>query len=1128
MAGARIKGLTIEIGGNTTKLQAALKGVNSQIRTTTTSLRDVDKLLKFNPGNTELLRQKQQLLSKQIQDTAEKLKTLKEAQKQMDAAGVDKTSDEYQRLQREIIETENKLKSLNQQMTNFGSVASQKIIAVGDKMQEVGNKIKAVGDSISNVGSKLTRSVTMPLVGVGTAAVKTAADYEAAMSEVRAITGASDDDFQRLSDTAREWGTNSVFSASEVADAYKYMGMAGWNAEQMLEGLPGILNLAAASGEDLGTVSDIVTDGLTAFGYGARDAAKFADVLAAAATSSNTNVSMMGESFKYAAPVAGALGYSVEDVAVALGLMANSGIKSSQAGTTLRTVLQNMVNPTDSMAAAMDALGVSLQDDEGNMYSFMEIMQQLRAGFGQLKIPQEEFLSKMEQLDAAFDDGTMSEKEYEDAQAALMERAYGAEGALKAQNAAMLGGARSMSGLLAIVNSGDEDFENLTSAIRGSSGAAESMAGTMQDNLAGELKKLKNNLKELGISFGNVMLPAIKKVVAGIQDLIKKLQNLTPKQREQVVKLAAVAAAIGPVLLGVGKLTSAFGNLVTGAAKVVSGFGKLTTVILSHPYLAAAAGAVALAVGIVKITEAMTKAPVEEFQAKLESVKQEMESVNQMTEHYKELTAARDADVAAIQAETGHNNALKSELDTLLSADRDLTDAERERADFIVTTLFESLGIEYNRNNDLIEQYQNMGGEIDTLMEKQRQKAFLAANEDLYYEAIRNQSSAQSEATAAYNAYMEAMEAAQPVYDALAAAEQDVANATEKATNGMDSYASVSLFMMDRLNSTRKAVEDVDAELAELYDQFVEAQTAADGYSMTISNYEDASAAVISGSENAEAAIQKLNDGFIDAAHGTAESLANQVVTANEEYEKLRQAVENGYLDADDAAVQGALKLVEDSIKEFDKLPDDAKSAMRPLGESLQQGIEAARSNVNTASQSVTRSGVDTMSREGEAAKDAGLSTGNGYAQGLLNSEKAVRDAARYLANAANQEFQSTQKIASPSKVWRRFGQYTGQGLALGITDEKPAVAKAVAGLLSVPDLSGAHTSAAGLTARTAAGQTQTAVMTQKITAIERTLDRLLTVSERGGNVYLDKNTIVGELAPGISRNIGAAAWGLV
>lgn len=1125
---SRIKGLTIEIGGNTTKLQAALKGVNSQIRTTTTSLRDVDRLLKFNPGNTELLRQKQQLLSKQIQDTTEKLKTLREAQKQMDAAGVDKSSDQYQRLQREIIETENKMKSLNREMNNFGSVASQKIIAVGDTMQQVGNRIKAVGDSIANVGAQMTRTVTVPIVALGGAAVNTAAEYEAAMSEVRAITGASDDDFQRLSDTAREWGTNSVYSASEVAQAYKYMGMAGWDAEQMLEGLPGVLNLAAASGEDLGIVSDIVTDGLTAFGYGAQDAAHFADVLAAAATSSNTNVSMMGESFKYAAPVAGALGYSVDDVAIALGLMANSGIKASQAGTTLRTVLQNMTNPTDSMAAAMDALGVSLDDGNGNMYSFMEIMQQLRAGFGQLKIPQEEFLSQMEQLDAAFDDGTMSEKEYTDAQAALMERAYGAEGALRAQNAAMLGGARSMSGLLAIVNASDEDFASLTESIRGSSGAAERMADTMQDNLAGELRKLKNNLKELGISFGNVMLPAIKRVVAGIQDLIKKLQNLTPKQREQVVRIAAITAAIGPALVAVGKLTSAFGTLVTGAGKVVSGFGKLQTIMLAHPYAAAAVGAVALAAGITKIVDAMTETPYEAFTAKLETVKAEMESVNQMTQQYQQLEQTRQANVAAVQAETTHSAALKSELDTLLSADRDLTDAERERANFIVTSLFESLGIEYNRNNDLIQQYQDMAGEIDTLMEKQRQKAFLVANEDMYYEAIKRESQAHTEAQTAYNAYMDAVAAAQPVFDAFTAAENELANAAERAGETVYSFGGSPVEQAQmNLDSARIAMENAQAELDALSQQFVDAQSAADGYSATIANYEAASAAVISGSQNAEAAIQQLNQGFITAETGTATSLANQVVAANQAYEELVAAVENGYLAADDAAVQGALELVEASIAEFDKLPTDAQQSIQPLGQNLQRGIESARSNVQSAAQSVTRSGVDTMAREGQAAQQSGQSTGNGYAQGLRNSESEVRSAARYLANAANQEFQATQQIKSPSRRWRRFGRFTAQGLILGMKDEQKSVARTAGDLLKLPDTSGVNTSARGFTARAASGASQMGKVAAKVNAIENTLSQLLYVAERGGDVYLDKDTIVGEVAPGISRKIGAVAWGM-
>ena len=233
-----------------------------------------------------------------------------------------------------------------------------------DSTNSASDRIGALGDGLSKTGNTLTKSVSLPLAGLGGVAIKTAADFEAAMSEVGAISGASGKDFEALKAKAKEMGATTKFSASEAAEAMKYMGMAGWDAGQMIDGVAGIMNLAAASGESLGTTSDIVTDALTAFGMSASEAGRFADVLARTATKSNTNVAMLGESFKYAAPVAGAMGYSVEDASIALGLMANSGIKASTAGTTLRSIITNMANPSDKMAAAMKELGVSLEDDE--------------------------------------------------------------------------------------------------------------------------------------------------------------------------------------------------------------------------------------------------------------------------------------------------------------------------------------------------------------------------------------------------------------------------------------------------------------------------------------------------------------------------------------------------------------------------------------------------------------------------------------------------------------------------------------------------------------------------------------------------------------------------------------------
>ena len=372
MAKSRIAGITIEIGGDTTGLQNALKGTNDNIKKTQDELKDVTKLLKLDPTNTELLKQKQVLLNKAIDETKQKLQTLQNAQRQA-ASEVGQngkiTQEQYRALQREVEATKEEIKKL-QKEANSANAALQKVSDVTGKIGKTATKI-GKGMSVVSAG----------IGGVATAAVKTTADFESAMSNVQAISGATGEDMNSLKEKAREMGAQTKFSATEAGEAMSYMAMAGWKTEEMMSGISGIMNLAAASGEDLATTSDIVTDALTAFGLTAQDTEKFVDTLAATATNSNTNVSLLGESFKYCAPVCGALGYSAEDTSIALGLMANCGIKATNAGTALRAILTNMAKPTDAVEAAMSELRVSLTDSEGKMLSLRDLMANLRNGF---------------------------------------------------------------------------------------------------------------------------------------------------------------------------------------------------------------------------------------------------------------------------------------------------------------------------------------------------------------------------------------------------------------------------------------------------------------------------------------------------------------------------------------------------------------------------------------------------------------------------------------------------------------------------------------------------------------------------------------------------------------------------
>lgn len=398
--------------------------------------------------------------------------------------------------------------------------------------------------SIAEKGLKATGAIlagTATAIGaIGAASVKVGSDFEASMSKVAAISGATGDDLKALTDKAKEMGATTKFSASESADALQYMAMAGWKTEDMLNGLEGIMNLAAASGEDLATTSDIVTDALTAFGLSAEDSTHFADVLAQASSNANTNVGMMGETFKYVAPVAGALGYTAEDTALAIGLMANSGIKASQAGTSLRSIMSRMAKPTKEVQGAMDKLGVSLTDSNGNMKSLNEVMGDLRNGFAGLS----------------------------EAEAAEM--------------AAALGGQEAMSGLLAIVNASDDDFDKLSDAIYSCDGAAKRMADTMNDNLQGQITILKSGLEGLGISLYENMEAPLKEVVKEAQNMVQQLQDAFNNGG-----LDEVVSTVGDIFAQiVEKAASAAPDLIDVASDMIQSF--LTGINNNLPEIASA------------------------------------------------------------------------------------------------------------------------------------------------------------------------------------------------------------------------------------------------------------------------------------------------------------------------------------------------------------------------------------------------------------------------------------------------------------------------------------------------------------------------------------------------------------
>lgn len=529
------------------KLRNSGKATTEQIKQATEAKRreqvEYKKLQtqhKASKNTVDTLRNANKRLKEENKEVSRSHKTssdaLKEAERMRDASS--KTIKDYSKnianaekavnrekaalnnLERSINKTEQEFKSFNKEQM----IANSHFTKTAEQMDGLSAKYDKISQGMRTTGRNMSMYVTTPIVGAMGYASKLGVEFDDGMRKVQAISGTTGKDLDALKAKAREMGATTKFSASDSAEALNYMAMAGWKSQDMIKGLPGVMDLAAASGEELGMVSDIVTDGLTAFGLEAKDSGHFADVLATASANANTNVSMMGEGFKYAAPVAGALGYSIEDVSMAIGLMSNAGVKGQKAGTALRTMFTNLSKPTKAMKNEMEKLGITITDSNGEMLPMRDVLDQLRSKFKNL--------SKDQQASAA----------------------------------ATIFGKEAMSGALAIINASESDYNKLAKAIDNSEGSAKRMADTMEAGLGGSLRELRSASEELALSVFETLQP----ILSGAVDILKKgvdtLNSLPKGAKATAVGLMGVAAAVGPVTLGLGLLLRASSSAAKGYA----------------------------------------------------------------------------------------------------------------------------------------------------------------------------------------------------------------------------------------------------------------------------------------------------------------------------------------------------------------------------------------------------------------------------------------------------------------------------------------------------------------------------------------------------------------------------------
>lgn len=921
------------------------------------------------------------------------------------------------------------------------------------------------GSKIKSIVSTITAATGAGAVAAGTAAINAGKSFEAGMSEVQAISGASRKDLEALTNKAKEMGATTKFSATQASEGLKYMAMAGWNSQQMIDGLPGVMNLAAASGEDLGTVSDIVTDALTAMGLKAGDSAHFADVLATAASSSNTNVAMMGETFKYAAPLAGTLGYNIEDLSQAIGLMANAGIKGSQSGTSLRSILTRLASPPSDAAKAMEKYGISIKNSDGSMKSLMEVMENMRDSLQGL--PEDE----------------------------------------KAAAASALGGQEAMSGLLAIINASESDFDNLSKAIDNASGAAQDQADIMNDNLQGALYELGSAAESAGIElYDNIKNPAKKAVRAAATEIrslsttIKDngIEAIIPEETITTVKnLGTTAKAVGagglkvlggaaqfageniqtalPVaasLLTVVKgytvvktISTAFAETQVAMAGASTGMTILGTVVklftgealaattatgllsgaigvLANPIALAVVAGGALTAGMVAYTLTQKKSTTEadKFAQSCKKLKKEQDEVASSIRsmHKDNAKNVNDVKTQGVQADN-----LLSKLKSLIGVQEKDTGTKQQIKSTVqqLNDILPDLNLQYDEQKDKLNQSTAaIKRNIQALKEQAMAKAYQSGMESAA-EKVAEAEVANQNATEKYTEALEKKNAAQEKFDKLEK-EKGLGSGNKelaKAAEDLMKYEKSLQTTEKALDKSEKNLNAANKELTTYSDKF----TTQTNYSDFLSNLDKlAKDAGIKAKKIPETVLENIKAGNYKAPTTgdglkrliNLDGLIQQAQEAGIEIPQyLLQGISDGSIN-----FQSAINQM-NTLLDFSSAAEKAGISGKEIPEELAQSIMQGKISVDEAiNQLLSGSGVASTTQAETLTKEKATKIkknvediGNGKIKGINTSAYTSS------LNTASQKAKSTKKeIEKNSKLKATNNSAAAKSTYKSVTDE--------------------------------------------------------------------------------------------
>ena len=921
---------------------------------------------------------------------------------------------------------------------------------------------------LAGIGQAAFSKITGAVADTAAAIIDVGSSFEKQMSRVEAISGASATDIALITEKARQMGATTSFSASEAGKAMEYMAMAGWKAQDMVEGIGGIMDLAAASGEELGATSDIVTDALTAFGMQAKDSGRFADVLAAASSNANTNVSLMGETFKYVGAAAGAMGYNVEDMSIAIGLMANSGIKGTQAGTALRSTITRLAKPTKESREAMERLGLSLTDSEGNMLSFRDIMTNMRSGFADL---------------------TESEK---------------------ASTAAMLGGQEAMSGLLAIVNASDADFEKLAGAIDNAGGSAHRMAETQMDNLSGSLTRFQSAAEGLGIA----LYDTIKGPLTGLVDfgaaVISGITGLLAREQTELGRFWDESEAHAKTAADA--IQASYDAIGKGEAKV----GKLS----------------AYEKILIRVAEAGQANEYQTYQMKA--------IIEELGDEIPELAAAWDEETRTL-------NMNKEEIEKNIEARKRVArmaalteaQAEAERA----------LG-EAEMHRAMVEAA--VQGAIDDTNDKIRERNELHKKNN---EALEPELKSVEDLIMRWTTYGDVSDDAYNIaYDGAKKLEE--ANGqVEKAQERVDELAKTEKYMAEGMKAGTDAVEDntsalkENAEISEVSAASAAAQEAAAGRVAaaqgTLSKaYQDAKNAAVDAFDSAKKAAESAFSidpfsGWADSSENGAakmrDSLAKQAESMAQYKDNMNKIMEQvgatqggqefiSYLEGLGPAGATAVAqmaqnggLLEEAMKAYVdavNIQDELTSQMAANAVAMEYGLNLIGSKADEWDflegivGDLAESGADisetiaaSFTEAAETAKAVGAKIPDGLAESILSSEspaKAIAAATAELLGAIDGNMAGLIEAAG------KAGLEVPSSITDGIEEGGPAAVKAFNELMSL--FSGAEITRKAEESGKAAGETQTAAQASGMKAKQEDVKSAAnTVTETGVKAAKDK-----------------------